>query len=256
MNEKLFNINLIKYEIRNLMGNIFTIIFGLVFPIVMSILMSNLIGGKVPENMRQQVVTNIFITSSMIIPLATVLVGYSAIFSNELEKNIPLRFKLFGYSENSLIISKVFANLFFITGGLIFYTVVNFLVLDLLIPTAKSGVILIIALYLLSIILFILAHGIALIFKKFGITYAITMTIYFGIMILSGLFGIQAKEFPPVLRKVAYTLPTTYIGNEFIDFWSGGVYNFVPFIQSLIFFASVSGIVLFFAVAYNSRKIK
>lgn len=256
MNTKLFNLSLIKYEFRNLMGNIFTIIFGVFFPIGITLFFGKALVGQVPGDMKEVFITGLFITSSLIIPLASILVGYSAVFSQELEKNIPLRFHLFGYSEKTVLISKICANLIFITLSLILYTVVVCSVLKVQVPSLSSALILIVSLYLLSAFLFILAHGIAIFFKKFGPTYAITMTLYFAIMVLSGMFGVQAKDFPNGVKAVAYTLPTTYIGGEFIDFWQGGSYNFVPYIQSFIFFAAVSCIILFMSIHHNSRRIK
>lgn len=255
MNAKLFNLALIKYEFRNLMGNIFTIIFGVFFPIGITIFFGKAFVGNVPEDMKAVFITSIFITSILIIPLASILVGYSAVFSQELEKNIPLRFRLFGYSEKTVLISKICANLIFITLSLILYTVVVCSILKVQVPTLGSALILIGSLYLLSTFLFILAHGIAIFFKKFGPTYAITMLLYFAIMGLSGMFGVQAKNFPHAIRSVAYVLPTTYIGGEFIDFWQGGSYNFVPYIQSFIFFAAVSCIILFMAIQHDSRRL-
>jgi len=191
MNTKTLNFNLIKYELRNLVGNIFTLIFGLFFPIFMTVFLGNIIGAKVPENMKETVMTNIFITSSLIIPLATIFIGYSAVFSQELEKNIPLRFRLFGYSEKTLLVSKICANLIFMTASLFIYTTIVWFALEIQIPTIKSALILIVSLYALATCLFVLAHGIALFFKKFGPTYGITMVLYFAIMILSGIFGIK-----------------------------------------------------------------
>jgi len=256
MNTKLFNLGLIKYEFRNLIGNIFTMIFGVFFPIGMTIFFGKALVGKVPGDMRDIFITSIFITNSVIIPLASILVGYSAVFSQELEKNIPLRFRLFGYSEKTVLISKICANLIFITLSLVVYTVVVCSVLKVQVPSLSSALILIVSLYLLSTFLFILAHGVALFFKKFGPTFAITMMLYFSIMILSGMFGVQAKDFPDPLKAVAYVFPTTYISGEFIDFWQGGSYNFVPYIQSFIFFAAVSCIILFMSIHHNSRRIK
>ena len=209
-----------------------------------------------PEDMKDVFITSIFITNSVIIPLASILVGYSAVFSQELEKNIPLRFRLFGYSEKIVITSKICANLIFITLSLIVYTVVVCSIIKVQMPSLSSALILIVSLYLLSTFLFILAHGISLFFKKFGPTFAITMMIYFGVMILSGMFGVQAKDFPDAIKAVAYVFPTTYISGEFIDFWQGGSYNFVPYIQSFIFFAAVSCIILFLSIHHDSRRIK
>ena len=253
---KLVRYNLIKYELRNLVGNIFTLIFGLVFPIFMAIFLGSIIGGQVPEESRDVVVTGIFISNSLIIPLAIVFIGYSATFSQELEKNIPLRFRLFGYSEESLAISKVIAHLIFMTISLVVFTIIGFLALNIKVPSLSSAIILIASLYFLAIIFFAFAHGISLFIKKFGPTYAITMILYFAIMILSGMFGVQPKNFPEPLMKIAYLFPTTYVASEFAEFWQEGSYNFMPYIQSLVLFTAVAGIILFLAINKNSRNHK
>jgi ABC-2 type transport system permease protein len=256
MNKKLINVGLVKYELRNISGNIFTIIFGVFFPILLTLFFGTAMVDRVPEDMKEIFITNIFITSSMIIPLATLLVGYSAVFSQELEKNIPLRFRLFGYTEKTVLISKICANLIFITASFLVYIIVVCSIINVQRPTLSAAIIFIVSLYLLATTLFILAHGIALHLKKFGPTYAITMLLYFGIMVLSGMFGIQAKDFPDPLKAVAYTLPMTYISGDFIDFWQGGSYNFVPFIQSFLFFIAASVIILILSIHKNSRKSK
>lgn len=250
---KLVRYNLVKYEFRNLVGNIFAVIFGVIFPIFMSIFLGNIIGGKAPEEFREVIMTSIFISNSLMIPLATVFIGYSATFSQELEKSIPLRFRLFGYSEKTLIVSKVLAYLIFMTIALTIYVIASFSSLKVQVPSFSSAMILIVSLYFLATIFFALAHGISLFFKKFGPTYAITMTLYFAIMILSGMFGVQAKDFPEPLMKVAYLFPTTYICGEFIDFWKSGSYNFMPYIQSLVLFTAIAFIVLFLAINHDSR---
>ena len=253
MKVQLIKSNLVNYELRNLVGNIFSVIFGVVFPIFMSIFLGAIIGGQVPEEVRTRVITNIFISNSMMIPLATVFIGYSATFSQEIEKDIPLRFRLFGYREETLVVSKIIAYLIFMTIALIIYTIISFIVLDIQVPSLGAALILIGSLYLLATIFFVLAHGISLIIKKFGPTYAITMILYFGIMILSGMFGVQAKDFPEPLMKVAYLFPTTYVTSDFIDFWQKGSYNFMPYIQSLVLLLAVALIVLIIAINKDSR---
>ena len=253
MKGQLVKSNLVKYEFRNLVGNIFAVIFGVVFPIFMTIFLGSIIGGKVPEEARTKVMTSIFISNSMMIPLATVFIGYAATFSQELEKNIPIRFRLFGYREGALVASKIIAYLIFMTIALIIYTIASFIGIDIQVPSLSSALILIGSLYLLAIIFFILAHGISLIIKKFGPTYAITMILYFAIMILSGMFGVQAKDFPRPLMKVAYLFPTTYVAGDFIDFWQKGSYNFMPYIQSLVLFLALALIILIIAINKDSR---
>lgn len=253
MNAKLFNWDLIKYEFRNTLGNVFIIIFGVGFPILMTCLCGPMFMKDVPEQFKSNALTTFFIGVSTIIPLATVFMGYAANFSQELEKGVPIRFKLFGYKDKTLIASKLIANLILVTISMVIYTTVNYMSLDLEVPTIKAVIILIISLYVLTIVTFTFAHGLALMFKKFAPTNAITMILYFVIMILSGLFGVVPDDFPKVLRFISYLLPTTYISQDFIVFWQDGSYNFAPFIQSFIFFAVVSLVILIVAVHKDSR---
>lgn len=253
MNTKLFNKSLIKYETRNLCGNIFSIVFGVLFPTFMTAILGPTFTKTVPDEYKAKAMTSMFISCSCMIPLATVFIGYAATFSQELEKKIPLRFKLFGFNDKILLVSKICANLIMATISLLFYTVVCYSVQDLEKPSVSSAMILIGTLYMLIIIFFVLAHGIALIFKKFSTTYAVTMIVYFGAMILSGLMGIKVDSLPKGLRYISYLLPTTYISQDFMDFWTSGSYNFAPFIQSVIFIAVIGVLVLGYSLYKNSR---
>lgn len=76
---------------------------------------------------------------------------------------------------------------------------------------------------------------------------------YFLIMILSGMMGMGSDQLPEPMKTIAYTLPTTYISNEFIDFWQGQHYNFMPLIQSFLFFGTLAGIVVMLSL-YQKRK--
>lgn len=253
MNKKL-SIRLIVYEIRNILGNWFTVFFGIIFPIVMTLIFSQTFMKDLTGEIREKAMTGLYISISMIIPLSILLIGYSVTYSQELEKDIPLRMHLFGFKQSSMLMAKLIANFIFTTGAFLFYTFVNSFVLDIQIPTLSSALCYMITLYLLSAIFFILAHGIAGIFKKFGPTYATTMTLYMGFMMICGLMGIQVDSFPKALQTVAYALPMTYIGKDYIDFWQGGSYNFAPIIQSFLFLGAVSGIILLLSLKKNSRK--
>lgn len=256
MKKKQLSWSLIQYEIRNILGNIFVIIFGVFFPIIMSALFSIVFKNEVPEEMYSQTVTSIFITMSMIIPMAVLLIGYAANYSGELEKDIPLRLNLFGFRERTMLLAKMIAYLIFMTIALLLYILCDIVILELQVPKLSSALCLIAALYALSVILFILAHGLATFFKKFGPTYAISMILYFGFMILCGMMGVTVDQLPKGLHVIAKALPMSYISNDFIDFWQGGTYNFAPLLQSFLFFGAVSFIVLILSIRKNQRIIK
>lgn len=253
MNNKKLSFRLLKYELLNVSGNFFTIFFGLVFPILMSIVFSRTLLKDLTGEIRATTMTGLYISMSLILPLSILLIGYSVTYAQELEKGVPLRMHLFGYKQSTMLAARLIAYFIFMTGAFLIYTIVDCLVLDIQPPSLFAAICYIITLYLLGIILFILAHGIAGILKKFGPTYAIAMTLYFTFMILCGLMGIQVENLPKTLQKVAYTLPMTYVSKDYIDFWQGGNYNFAPIIQSFLFLGAVAVIVLMYSLKKNSR---
>lgn len=255
MKEKKCNLNLVLYEIRNISGNFFVHFFGIVFPILMSLILTKAVGSQVPEAIRPEVVTSIVISMSLVCPMAIILIGYPANYSQEVERGVPLRMRLFGYGEKSVILAKVIAQLVFLTAALGIFGIAEVILIDMQKPALSSLLCLIGCLYLLAVIFFILSHAITNILKKFGPTFAVSMTLYFLIMIVCGMMGVSTEQLPKALRVVADTLPMTYICNDFIDFWQGGSYNFVPLIQSFLFLGAVSGILLLFASYKNKRVI-
>lgn len=255
MKEKKCNLNLILYELRNINGNFYVHFFGMVFPVLMSVIFSKVYGNQVPEAIRQEVATSIAISMSMMCPMSIVLIGYAANYSQEVEKGVPLRMRLFGYQEKSMILAKLIAQLIFLTIALVIYGVCEMLLIDVMRPVISSLICLVGCLYLLAIIFFVMAHAIAELLKKFGPTYAVSMGLYFLFMILCGMMGISTSQLPKALQIVSKTLPMSYIGNDFVDFWQGGNYNFVPLIQSFLFLGALSGILLIFSVYKNKRVV-
>ncbi|MEA5004429.1 MAG: ABC transporter permease, partial [Christensenella sp.] len=195
------------------------------------------------------------ITMSLIIPLATLLIGYAANYSQELENEVPLRFRLFGFREQSMLGAKMIANLIFMTIALAIYTVADYLLLDIQVPQLSSALILIAALYVLAVILFVLAHAIASLTGKFGPTYGITMTLYFGFMVICGMMGVSVDRLPEGLQAVANALPMTYISRDFAGFWQGGSYDFTPLLLSFLLLGVIACAFLFASIWKNKRKI-
>lgn len=244
----------IMYECRNILGNPFVFIFGMFFPLLMLFIITRAMRGEAPESYTAVMNTGIFIQLSLIIPMAVVLLGYSASFSEELQEDIPLRLELFGFSGKTTLLAKIAAQFFVLTTGLSIYTIVGYAALDLQVPRVSSALCFIICMILISVLFFALAHGVSLIFKKFGPTYAILMSFYFGVMILCGMMGLKTEDLPVFFQKIAALLPMSYIGNDFIDFWQEGSYNFAPLIQAYLFFGGVSGIILLLALRREKRN--
>lgn len=255
--KKQLNFKLIQYEMRNIAGNMFIVFFGVVFPILLSVLVSIPVKNQTPEAYQAKAVTSLFISMSMIIPMCILLIGYAVNYSMELEKEIPLRMSLFGFHERSMLAAKIIANLIFLTGAFLVYTIADIFLLDLEVPKPGSAICLIGSLYLIGILFIVLAHGIANFFRKFGQTYAITMFIYFGFMILCGMMGLPVNQMPDWMQTIAKLFPMTYLGSsDFVDFWKGGDYNFAPFVQSFLFLGAISFIILILSIRKHRRIIK
>lgn len=247
---------LIIYEIRNVIGNPFIAFFGTVFPVMMLMIITFALKKEVPASMLVESNTSVFITMSLIIPMAVILLGHSANYSQELEKEIPVRMQLFGFPNSSIMIAKVVAQTVTLTAALLLYTVFSYAVVDLQIPAFSSAVCLVVCLYALGILFFLFAHGISNILRKFGPTYTISMFFYFGVMMLCGMMGIRTEQLPKALKTMASYLPMSYIANDFIDFWQDGSYNFGPMIQAFLFFGALCGLLMVYAGYKNRRVIK
>lgn len=247
------SLRLYKYELLNIALNGYTFFFGVLFPLFFSIIITQATLKDAPADVRQNMSTSIFLGISMIIPMATMFIGYAASYSNEIDKQIPERLNLYGFSQKTLLMAKLLANLSFLTAALIVYIGIDAMILRLLRPTAAAALIFLLVFYLFAVILLVLAHGISLLCRKFGLTYAVTMILYFAIMMLSGMMGVPYDALPSGLQSVSALLPPRHIGQDFIDYWKGGDYNFAPLIQSLIFFAALAALVLLLSF-YRQRR--
>ena len=76
----------------------------------------------------------------------------------------------------------------------------------------------------------------------------------FLLMMLTGMMGISTDQLPEALQGIAKVFPMTYISNDFADFWQGGSYNFMPYIQSCIFLGAVAAILVMYA-QYRNRRV-
>ena len=246
---------MVLYELRNINGNFMTHFFGIVFPNIMCLLLSKTVGSQVPDNVRQEVLTSITLSMSLVMPMAIMLLGYGALYSREVERGIPLRMRLFGYSEKSEITAKLIAHLIFLTIAFIIFSLVQMIAMDIPKPAFSSLICLILSLYLLGIIFLVIAHSFAQIFKKFSITFGVSMFLYFMIMMITGMMGIETEQLPQTLQKIAGMFPMTYVSNDFASFWQGGSYNFMPYIQSLLFLGAIAGILLLYSMHKKRRVI-
>lgn len=250
----LINKYMIKYEFLSTLFSGYAFGFGCLFPIVMFYLIKTSSLSGVPQAMQPEILAEMFIGFSLIIPLATVFLSYAANYAVEKDKNIPERMHLFGLKESQILASRIVSNFIFLTVCFMIYILAIYPFVEIAKPTLSGLLVYLFLLYLLAIILIILAHGIASLINGFGLTYALTMIIYFLIMIFSGLMGLQVSQMPSQIRFFARLLPTYHLGDGFIDFWLGKAYNMGPLIQSYIFFGCIALLVIIIANKLKARN--
>ncbi|MCX4318558.1 MAG: hypothetical protein OSJ44_02230, partial [Lachnospiraceae bacterium] len=111
---KLITKSMILYELRNVTGNPFVHIFGVGMPVLMSILITHMVTMEMSDAaMAKTVSTSVFLGIGALIPLATILMGYSVMQAQDLEKGIPERLKLFGIKNSVTICTRAVSELIF-----------------------------------------------------------------------------------------------------------------------------------------------
>lgn len=248
--------SLLRYEVKNTLGNIFSIIFGVIFPILMTYIIYYAAGSQIPAEQLETFSIQLFSTNLLISPLALVFIGFSALFSQEVEKDITLRMVLFGQSEKKQLLTKFAAQMLALLFSTTLYIVATIPLLKLPVPSFLSILLIIGGVFLFSIMLFVIAYSITLLARKFSITYGITMSLYFLIMILSGMMGIRAEQLPSAISQVANLIPTTQLISVIPKIWVNASFNLMPLLQSFLFLGAISGILYLIAIKKNERTLK
>ena len=254
--KKKCTLKMVLYELRNLNGNLMPHFFGIIFPNLMCMLLPRAVASGLPADIQQKVTDSIMLSMAIVIPMSIMFLGYGAVYAQEVERGIPLRMRLFGFEEKSAIMAKVFAHLILLTIAFVIFAVFQMAVTKVSAPAGSSFLCLVISLYLIGVILLVISHALANLFKKFSIVFGVEMGIYFLMIILCGMMGIKTSALPNVMQKIAAAFPMTYIANEFADFWQGGTYQFMPFIQSFLFMGAIAGILLLFSLYKDKRTVK
>jgi len=252
---KTITLSMILYELRNVTGNPFVHIFGVGMPVFMSVLITRIAASEVLDaEIIKMVCTSVFLGVGALIPMATILMGYAVRQAQDLEKGIPERLQLFGIKNRVTICNRIISELIFMAAAYVIYFLVGIFFIGLKAPAFSGVVLYIFCILLFSVLCFMLAHAIASLAKKFGITYCAVMLLYFAFMIFGGGMGISYDNMSGAMQAVAKLIPVTYFNKDFYLIWTGESYNFGPLVQSYLFFGAVSGILLFIALKKSVRR--
>lgn len=252
---KLISLSMIGFELRTVISSPYTHIFGVGMPIFMAILIAKISSGEITDPaIARAVASSIFLGISCLIPMATILMGYAVSNAQEIEKGIPQRMDLFGITAKETLINRALSETIFMLAAFLLYFVVGFVFLDIEAPVFSGIVVYFLCMIALGIIFFCLAHALSTLIRKFGATYCIVMLLYFAFMMLSGMMGLSYDNMPVALQRISGMLPVTYINRDFLTVWKGEAYQYGPLVQSFLFLAAVSGILLFISLRKNARR--
>ena len=246
----------VVYEIRNSLGNIFAIVFGVFFPTMMTVFLYHAIGAKMPSITQEAFAINIFVSNLLMSPLALVFIGFSALFSQEIDQDVTNRMNLFGYTETKQMKAKLLAQIAVLVFSLAIFCAVVIPSLQIPAPSLYGLLVFVSSVVVLTICFYLLAYGISLLARKFSVTYGITMLLYFLIMIFSGMMGITSDQLPKSMRFFSDLLPTTHIVRDVPKLWNMNSYNLAALMQSFLFFMAFSILIAEYAIIKNKRVLR
>ncbi|MCH3979282.1 MAG: hypothetical protein LKE38_02675 [Leuconostoc mesenteroides] len=90
------------FEFQNLLGNIITLFFGFAFAPMMALVFGNSY-ANVPQALNQ-----LYLGFFCTIPLSMVFVGFSSLFSQEVEQGFTLRAELFGLFARFTSLTQIY----------------------------------------------------------------------------------------------------------------------------------------------------
>ena len=242
----------IIYEIKNNLGNFMGVFFGFILPIFMTILFYYVFKGQVAGDVAgfgtQMVLQNL-----MMIPMALVLIGFSATFSSEIEQGVTLRLVLLHYNHKKQILAKFIGQFLTVLFSIILFCTVCLCIIPMKTPNIQILISYIICFFLLIVLFYLLAYSIASLTRKFSSAFGITMGLYFAVMILSGMMGVETNQFPGAMRFFSNLLPTSQMTQIFPKVWDSHMNNAAPLIQSFLFIGGICGVLLLWTYKKNRR---
>lgn len=248
------NRHILKYEMKLLLKNYSCIFFGLFFPLIMGFLIILGISSQIPAEYLNETKKSVLLTINIIAPLSIFLIGHATISAKDMEEGVYDRLELFSLNQYAMARYKFFVYM-------IFFLICDAVYFGIMIPVLNIDIsiieILRHTLYVLAICVssFFIAYAICLFSKKYSIAFGISMGLYFIVMILSGMMGVQVDDMPQPVKAIAQTLPTSHFSSvEYLDEVLKGTVNFT-FIQGLLTMVLISIMLFALSVRKNKRKV-
>ncbi|QPK94180.1 ABC transporter permease [Actinomyces sp. zg-332] len=245
--------NYLVLEIKNVLGNFIGLFFSYIFPIMLANIIIFSRKGEIPAQAVPEFKTSVFLLLISVIPISLALVGFPALFSQETDKGVTKRMILFGYTIEKQLINKLIANVLVIFSAVGVYFLCVGWVNEINKPSAFSIIFLLFGILFISIDFFLITFTLTLWLRKFSRVYGVTMTLYFLVMILTGMFGVSPDKFGKIIETIANCIPITLLTKLTTEHWGESFYSLGNYPYVLIGFTAFS-IVCYFLGTRSFKK--
>lgn len=246
---------MIQYEMIQMLRNLVIPFFSLVFPLGMLYLITPAVVGNLKGEVADYARISVFTTIVQVIPLAVGFMGFASIYAQELESHIPFRLKMFGISEMTQLYAKMIVTFVMITMSYSIYVCIARFQMGVPQLTIRNVMVIYILIIAEMIGLMILAYAICLYFKKFGPSFTLVMFLYFVILFGAGMMGIRESNMSEFVVRINRFFPFRYVSNDMHKIFFNQSYNYMPLIQSLIFFIGLSCIICLAVIRFKPKQL-
>lgn len=248
-----------KYEMKMLLSNFVSLFFTFVFPILITCLIGYAVSQMdAPDVIRREIVSRIFIGNITMLPLSLCLISYATFYSVEIEYHITQRLELFGINQIDIFRHRFLVYFLYLAFSTMVYVVTVNLFLGVHQSTFGKYVVLFCCYLAFGITLLMISHGIAVLLGKMSKTYAVSMILYFGILVTGGNMGIQYNQFPKLLQSIARINVVTYFSanlkGSIVDYWLGKGNQIYPTVYILFGWFLVALLFLYLVTEYRKKN--
>ncbi|MCI5839567.1 MAG: ABC transporter permease [Peptoniphilaceae bacterium] len=247
------NKHILKFEFKSLLNNYSVLFFGLFFPIILTSLITIGVTKNIPLAYLNDVKLSILYRINIISPISIFLIGLASVFAKDLEEGVYDRLELFSISHLKMAKYKFFVYFlyWFVCNAIYFIVMPNVLDIDIeFISIVKHTCFIVI----LATTMFLFSYGLSLFTKNYSIAFGTTMVMYFMIIILSGMMGVEVDDLPNFINKIAKILPTAHFSSQdyLSEISASGRLNY-SFLQNLLVFLLIA-LIFFLASIYKSKR--
>ena len=236
---------LLIYNIKLQTGHFMQLFWSVLFPIFMAVIVTKFQLENVPAAFLDDVKTKVTISISLIIPMTIFFINYGINESYIKDRCIDLRMRLFGVSSSADLAAKVISIYIFLLFSWAAYFFSLYFIVGYQLPTLQGFLVYILIVSIVGIFYSFLGQGIVYLTNSVASANAVIMALYFLILLVSGIFGVDVNKFPGWLQDVSKIFPYSYLAkNDVLDIWYWKGYDYHNLFYSCLAFGALTTVFL------------